>query len=417
MPATTGLPHISGLAVVLTADCNLRCAYCYQNAKQRRTPSWETVRAALDLLRDVRGPGVRLLFTGGEPLLEFDLLRRAVDHVESVRPPDLRVHYELVTNGTRLGDEEAAFLAAHRFSTQIGFDGVPAAQDVRAPGTAAALDALLVRLRLAHPAFFRREVSVAITVTPPTIRYLADSVEYFLGRGVADILVSPAFTHQPGWDDGLRAELARQFARIFRVSLERYRRTREVPLQLFRRGLARRPRRVRSLPMCPVADRRHLVVDVDGQVYGCVAFAESYQRFPSAFLEARMARLRMGPIAAPDLAGRLAAFQAAARSSDIFTAKGEKYSSYRRCADCRHLLSCAICPLAIGHADGNDDPRRVPDFPCAFTQVAQTYRARFPRQPTVADLARGRVSPPAAIRRLLARHGAAGPAGPRGPAS
>jgi sulfatase maturation enzyme AslB (radical SAM superfamily) len=409
-------PDLAGLAVVLTASCNLRCAYCYQNAKRGQAASWETVCAALDLVRGVRGPDLRLLFTGGEPLLEFDLLRRAVDRVESIRPPGLQVRYELVTNGTRLGDPEAVFLAAHGFAVQIGFDGVPAAQDVRAPGTAAVIDALLDRLRRVHPAFFRQFVSVAVTVTPATVRHLADSVEHLLAVDVAEILIAPAFTHQPDWDDAGLPELRRQFARIFRVSLERYRRTREVPLQLFRKGLARRPRRVRSLPMCPVADRRHLVVDVDGQVYGCVAFAESYQRFPSAFLEARMARLRMGPIRAPDLAGRLAAFQAAARSSDILAAKGEKYSSYRRCADCRHLLSCAICPLAIGHEAGNDDPRRVPDFPCAFTQVAQTYRARFPRQPTVADLARGRVSPPAAVRRLLARRGAPGPAGPSGPA-
>jgi radical SAM protein with 4Fe4S-binding SPASM domain len=156
--------------------------------------------------------------------------------------------------------------------------------------------------------------------------------------------------------------------------------------------------------MCPVADRRQLVVDVDGQVYGCVAFAESYQRFPTPMLSERMARLRMGDVRAPDLADRLARYQQAARATDILTAKEEKYSSHGRCADCRFLASCAICPVSIGHQPGNEDPRRVPDFPCAFTRTALAFRSRFPRQPTVADLARGRVRPPAAIRRLLAAH-------------
>ena len=397
-------PSITGLSVVLTATCNLRCAYCYQNAKQPARMSWETLKAALGLLSGAQGPEVRLLFTGGEPLLEFGLLRRAVDHVEAVLRPRAQVRYEIVTNGTRLDDERAAFLAGHHFSTQLGFDGVPAAQDLRGPGTFAALDARLDELRTTHRAWFRDDVSVSITIVPRTIPYLADSVDYLLSKGVGEIAIAPALTHEPGWCDEMRAELHRQFARIYRASLDRYRRTRDVPVVLFRKGMTRTRRRARPLPMCPVADRRHLVVDVDGQAYGCVAFAESYQRFPTQMLRDRMAKLRLGDVRSPDLAERLATYQEAARTTDILTAKEAKHSSYGRCADCRFLASCAICPVSIGHVPGNDDPRRVPDFPCAFTRIAHGFRARFPRQPTVADLAHGRVNPPAAIRRLLAAH-------------
>jgi len=122
----------------------------------------------------------------------------------------------------------------------------------------------------------------------------------------------------------MTGELERQFARVYRVSLDRYRHTRDVPLALFRKGVVRTRRRTRPLPMCPVAGRRHLVVDVDGQVYGCVAFAESYQRFPTPMLRERMARLRMGDVRAPDLAERLARYQEAARATDILTAKEDQ---------------------------------------------------------------------------------------------
>lgn len=394
---------VSGLSIVLTAACNLRCVYCYQNAKRPGRMPWETIRTALELLRGARGPDVRLLFTGGEPLLEFDLLRRAVDHAESIRPPGLRVRYELVTNGTLLGDEHATFLAAHDFSVQIGFDGVPAAQNLRAQNTFGSLDALLDRLRATHPVFYRRGVSVAVTVVPRTLPHLADSVEYFLRKDLADVLIAPAITYQPDWRDEALAELEWQLARIHQMSLEWYRQTGTVPLRLLRKTEGRARHRARPLAMCPVADRRHLVVDVDGQVYGCVAFAESYQRFPTPFLQSRMERLRMGAVDAPDLAARLAAYQEAARSTDILAAKEEKYSTYGRCADCRYLKSCEVCPVSIGHQAGNEDPRQVPDFPCAFTRMALKYRARFPRQPSVNDLAPGRVRPPAAVRRLLSR--------------
>ena len=82
-----------------------------------------------------------LLFIGGEPLLEFPLMRQAVEYIEDAPARHLRVHYEIVTNGTLLRDEQTAFLAEHDFDVQFSFDGVPAAQDLRGAGTFAVLDA------------------------------------------------------------------------------------------------------------------------------------------------------------------------------------------------------------------------------------------------------------------------------------
>jgi sulfatase maturation enzyme AslB (radical SAM superfamily) len=392
---------LTALSVVLTAGCNLRCAYCYQNAKQARSMDRDTLQTALDLLRDERRRRVRLLFTGGEPLLQFGSIERAVAYVDAIRPRDLDVQYELVTNGTLLDDKTAAFLARHRFEVQIGFDGVPAAQDLRGRGTFARLDSLLDTLRTTHPAFLRSRVSVAITVVPRTIPILADSVEYVLSKGVTEILISPAITHEPGWRDEASPELDRQLGRIYRLSLDRYRRTGKVPLPLFRKTGRFRRRCRPSLPMCPVADRHHVVIDVDGQAYGCVLFAESYQRFATPLLRSCLEPLRLGDVRALDLPGRLAAFRSTARVTPLFNAKEEKYSSFQSCRTCRYLNACAICPVSIAHQPGNHDPRRVPDFPCTFTRLALAYRGRFPRQLCLTDLLRPHARPPAAIWKLL----------------
>jgi sulfatase maturation enzyme AslB (radical SAM superfamily) len=370
---------VSRISLVLTAACNLGCAYCYQNAKQPRRMTWETLRAALDLLGEVRGPEVRVLFTGGEPLLEFDLIDRAVRYARAVAAPGLRIRYEIVTNGTRLGDLEAAFLSTHDFEVQLGFDGVAAAQNLRGRVTFHKLDALLDRLREQHPAFYRNGVSVAVTLVPETIPSLADSVSYFLRKDVGEVLITPAITWQRGWSDDALPELDRQFRQLYRASLQRYRESGEVPLLLFRKTGRRVPPARRPIPMCPVADRRQVVVDVDGRLYGCVLLAESYQRFPS-FLQRRFEPLRMGDVHEPNLSTRIDAFGEAVRATDIFRAKEKKRSSYARCADCRYLRSCEICPGAIGHQPDNDDPDRMPDFPCAVTRIALKYRARFPRQ-------------------------------------
>ena len=56
---------IRGLSVVLTAACNLRCAYCYQDRRSGWRMSWSTLRQAIDLLLSSRHTEVTLRFYGG----------------------------------------------------------------------------------------------------------------------------------------------------------------------------------------------------------------------------------------------------------------------------------------------------------------------------------------------------------------
>ena len=100
--------RLRGLDLVLTAECNLRCAYCYQSRSLRGSMSEDTLRAAVDLVRRSRGPAVTLAFYGGEPLLERALLRRAVEYASGSRPGRSPVRFHLTTNGTLLDADAAA---------------------------------------------------------------------------------------------------------------------------------------------------------------------------------------------------------------------------------------------------------------------------------------------------------------------
>lgn len=393
---------IQRVDVVLTAGCNLRCGYCYQNDKKSRSMDWDTLRASADLLLGSSQPEVRMLFIGGEPLLEFPLIRRAVEYIEAARPHRLAVRYNIVTNGTLLRDEQAAFFVDHDFDVQLSFDGVPSAQDLRGAGTFPVLDRLLDRLRETHPHFFSTKLSVALTLVPATIPFLADSIEYFLAKRVPQITVTPALTHQSAWRDELMAELDAQFARIFRACLRHYRRTGEVPFKHFLREPGESKERPAALGMCGAGRGETPAVDVDGQVHGCVMFVDSYQKFPTAFLRTRFDAMRMGALADPRLPERLAAYPAVAAAAGIFDDKQDKYSSYGRCGECRFLSRCGVCPVSIGHQPGNDDPRRIPDFQCAYNLVSLKHRERFPFQPSVRERITGEGPMPDDLGPLLA---------------
>jgi len=374
-PAATG-----SLGVVVTADCNLRCAYCYQDAKQPRQMRWATMSRALDLLSSPRGRRAEVSFLGGEPLLGFPLIVRAVRRLGRRLPPRRRPDYVIATNGLLLTPRRLAFLERHRFTVQLSFDGVAPAQDQRAPGTFVVLDRLLGRLRLRHRAFFRRRVSIAVTVTARTIPYLADSFDYLLAKGVSDVAVGPAMG-QPRLSPAKVGELDRQLRRIFMRSLRHYRETGKVPLRLLRKRVSA-PRRAADREWaCVAAFGRDLVVDVDGEVYPCALLIRSCQRVARPALARRLAAMSLGSVT--DRAGllnRRARLPEAARAASIFAPQSRKRSGFGRCAACRYAAACFVCPIACAKNPDSADVNRIPDFQCAFNRIALEYRRRFPIQ-------------------------------------
>jgi uncharacterized protein len=113
---------------VLTEKCNLRCAECFvvKNADKLRTMSPETlervVRATIPYGVKDR---VTYHFFGGEPLLRFDYIKRAVAILdEAVARGDMvRPLYTITTNLTLLTDEIISFFKEHDVKVGVSVDG------------------------------------------------------------------------------------------------------------------------------------------------------------------------------------------------------------------------------------------------------------------------------------------------------
>ena len=383
-PGGSALPRIDtidGLVLILTPQCNLRCSYCYQNAKSQQSMSWETARGAVDVLLRSRRNHVQLDFWGGEPLLEYDLIRRLVVHVESHKRPDMDVIYGISSNGVLIDDAVIQFLDAFGFNVQISFDGVPAAQESRGRGTFEKLDHLLATWRRDYPRSWP-SLTLAVTLHPDNLEALPESIDYYFSRDVRELNLAPVFTHDPGWQVDDIHRLDAVFRCMWERSAHHFESTGHIPIKHFRE-ITTPDRGSESRAMCGVMKGTKPVVDVTGDVHGCVTFIESYQSQPGEFLRERVESLRLGHLADPGFPGRLAAYPQAVERTELFHRKEEKYSSYGRCGECAQLDRCSVCPMSIGNIPGNTDPRRVSDFPCAFNLVAATYAGRL--EPTRED--------------------------------
>ena len=119
------------LTLELTQQCNLRCDYCCfgEHYPQTRRPStspmsFETARKAVTAFINHRPKRAGIGFYGGEPLLEFDLLKQIVLFAEEQAGQfATSVGFSITTNGTLLTDEKIHFLAQHEFSVLVSLDG------------------------------------------------------------------------------------------------------------------------------------------------------------------------------------------------------------------------------------------------------------------------------------------------------
>lgn len=176
---------IRTLTVNTTEQCNLRCTYCYYGggydgtrAHNDRRLARSTLRAAIDRFlehhEETRGLQRAVYLFGGEPLLNFTVVREAVLYTKAEadrRGLDIgNVIFQVATNGIPLREEVVEFLVEHGVHVNVSIDGPTHDQhrvDRRGRGTLALVTERLESLLTAHPAYFETHVGLVCVVTPP----------------------------------------------------------------------------------------------------------------------------------------------------------------------------------------------------------------------------------------------------------
>jgi sulfatase maturation enzyme AslB (radical SAM superfamily) len=111
------------LIVLLTHRCQLRCRYC-RVRKYTDSMQEQVLLKAIDLLFTSNRRDIQLQFFGGEPLLRFDLIKKAVEHALSIPDQFKRnISFLLTTNGICLTKETIDYLCRHRFCVECSIDG------------------------------------------------------------------------------------------------------------------------------------------------------------------------------------------------------------------------------------------------------------------------------------------------------
>jgi len=309
----------------------------------------ETARRAVVLFLPRMTRTFHVCFYGGEPLLNFDLIRETVPFIRSLsRAAGRRPRFSLTTNGSLCTEEILGFLEKHRFSVVLSYDGH--AQDVqRMPGSSGALRRLIARFVESG----RVRLEVNSVFTPETVTGLFGSLRELVDRGVPSVRYSLSIIKP--WREADLRKLSRELRQLRKFAAAAYGKTGTIPVQNFREDI---PCRVRYCP----AGKDRMAVDPDGRIWGCALFADWARDHGGA---GAFRRFGFGTI------------ERFAKSADsvyarIFPNYGRfSVDQYRTpsgpCFLCPRLKSCWVCPVNAGLAGGKLD--EIPPSVCGIQKI------------------------------------------------
>lgn len=167
------------LALTITESCNLDCVYCYEPSKHQRSMSFETATSAIERhLNDESFDEVEISFHGGEPFLEFDLIKTICEWTWE-RQWKLPYIFFVTTNGTLVKGSMRNWLEEHkeRFYCCLSLDGTREMHNINRSNSFDKIDSL----------FFKQtwpDQPAKMTISKLTLPMLADGIIFMHTQGI-----------------------------------------------------------------------------------------------------------------------------------------------------------------------------------------------------------------------------------------
>jgi uncharacterized protein len=114
------------LSIRVTEDCNLRCRYCYNKDNLLKTgsknfmPEELAEEAIRYFLSRFKNKNVIIIFFGGEPLLNFQTIKRAINYAQKIK--ERSITFKIATNGTIMNRDILKTIIKNNIKLTVSLD-------------------------------------------------------------------------------------------------------------------------------------------------------------------------------------------------------------------------------------------------------------------------------------------------------
>lgn len=170
--------RLSQLILQVTQQCNLRCEYCvysggYTNRHHaNRIMTVELAKKGIDyfIAHSFESNNLYLSFYGGEPLLQFELIKEVVKYINSI-VEGKKVYFSMTTNATLLKGKIADYLVENDFDITISLDGSQEEHDknrkfINGQGSFTTIMKNIKDLRERYPKYVKERIKFNTVISP-----------------------------------------------------------------------------------------------------------------------------------------------------------------------------------------------------------------------------------------------------------
>lgn len=338
---------VKSMCLNVAHDCNLRCRYCFASTGDfgggRALMPFEVGRAALDFLLKSSGSrrNLELDFFGGEPLMNFDVVKRLVAYGrQAEKPLGKNIRFTITTNALLLDDEKIDFINREMHNVVLSIDGRPQVNDrmrPRADGSGSYDTILknirkLVERRQSGADADKKTYYVRGTFTRENLDFAAD-VLHLADLGFKEVSVEPVVLDADSPMAIRESDLPAIFTEYETLAKEMIRRKKEgggFHFFHFMVDLDNGPCAIKLLRGCGCGNE-YVAITPDGDIYPCHQFVGQTQYIMGNVLQSGITAVAM-----KDTFSR----------ANIFTKEG--------CSDCWARFFCSGGCNANNHSQCGD---------------------------------------------------------------
>lgn len=120
--------------IVITLRCNCLCKYCHASSvdfsSKSYDMSWETAKKTIDMIFQTPSMDIKIEYQGGEPLLNWDILKQSVLYAEFLNKiAKKKLGFVICTNLMEISDEQIYFCKKHNIEISTSLDGTKDVHD------------------------------------------------------------------------------------------------------------------------------------------------------------------------------------------------------------------------------------------------------------------------------------------------
>jgi sulfatase maturation enzyme AslB (radical SAM superfamily) len=372
------------LTLILTRDCNLHCPYCYQKHSSCNM-QWNIAQTAVEIALSSPSSDYHINLFGGEPLLNWDVICRLVEHVEKIISNKSNVKFALWTNGILLDNDKLDFIASHEIYPFISFKGANEAKTSPLGFSFADFDRVL-RSLVSHPANLASRTTIQMVAHDRNINYLADSYRYLCDRGVNRIFIEGNMLLRSESGKDFLQELELQMDQIFRHSLELYSCGKHVPLAYLQTDTRtmnlEQTCQFGEIVHCDLFSPNWKVVDVNGDLYSCSLLIDGFTKMqengplPQVINGIRIGNLHNPSCIMPPLEYLALVEQ---RLGPYLYALTSRRGMHASCIECKYASTCIVCPLCTFVQSDESHSPVVPEHLCHISWLVGKLKEEWQR--------------------------------------